>query len=255
MGILALPSERSGSFMALYNMGVGTVTSDSLIGIDFAGRGPGGLLANVLLANAPQGVLSFLYLTYNGIFTCMLNADEWSRFAHQRKFLRVTSPSGKQRSTYYLQLPYTYALPLLALSGTLHWLVSQSIFLARINTSSRDSGEDLVYSTSTCGFSCIAIIFVIIVGSVAVFGGIGMGFRRYPAGIPLAGGCSAAISAACHPLPNENVDAPFLPLQWGVVSQGHCSFDAGLVEKPKEGQSFSGVRKRVPTAGNRIDVS
>jgi hypothetical protein len=255
MGIAGLPSEKSGSFMAIYNIGVGTVTAVSLVRIDFTGRGPGGLLANVLLANAPQGVLSFLYLTYNGIFTCMLNADEWGRFAHQRKRLRVTSPSGKQRSTYYLQLPYAYALPLLALSGTLHWLVSQSIFLARIKWNSRDGEEDLGNSVSTCGYSCIAIIFVIIAGSVAVLGGIGMGFRRYPAGIPLASGCSAAISAACHPLPNENVDAPFLPLQWGVVSQGHCSFGAGPVEKPQEGYEFSGVRKRVPTVGNRIDIS
>lgn len=89
----------------LYELGFGAVSSNSIIGISFPS-----LLATVLLANLPQGVLSFLYLTYNGLFSCMLGAQEWSRFARHRKPLRVTSPEGKQRSTYYLQLPYTYAI-------------------------------------------------------------------------------------------------------------------------------------------------
>jgi hypothetical protein len=59
----------------------------------------------------------------------MLMAKEWSDFAHERKALRVTTPSGGQRSTHYLQLPYGYALPLLAASAVLHWLTSQAIFL------------------------------------------------------------------------------------------------------------------------------
>ena len=46
--------------------------------------------------------------------------------------LRVTEPCGLQRSTYYLQLPYLYAIPLLIVSTLLHRLVSQSIFIAHI---------------------------------------------------------------------------------------------------------------------------
>jgi hypothetical protein len=71
---------------------------------------PTGLIATTLLANLPQGILSFLYLTYNGLFTCMLGSYEWSRFGQFRKPLRVTAPVESQRSTYYLQLPYTYAI-------------------------------------------------------------------------------------------------------------------------------------------------
>jgi hypothetical protein len=46
--------------------------------------------------------------------------------------LRVTEPRGLQRSTYYLQLPYLYAILLLIVSTLLHQLVSQNIFIAHI---------------------------------------------------------------------------------------------------------------------------
>ncbi|KAH0559694.1 hypothetical protein GP486_003791 [Trichoglossum hirsutum] len=231
------------SFRDIYKGGLGAVSTNSLVYIGTNGRGPRLILMNVLLANLPQGILSFLYLTYNGLYTCMLNADEWSQFAHQRKTLRVTTPLGWQRSTYYLQLPYTYSLPLLALSGVLHWLTSQSIFLARVTFYGRNGIEDPDITLSTCGYSCFAITLVIMVGSVAVLIGAGMGFRRYPAGIPTAAGCSAAISAACHPLPNEH-DAAYLPLKWGVVSEGHCSFSVGPVENPVAGKWYSGRARK-----------
>jgi hypothetical protein len=237
------------TFKDIYDLGLGTVTSSAIVNIGIYGTGAS-LLWNILLANSPQVLLSFLYLTYQGIFTCMISADEWSRFAHERKALRVTSPSGKQRSTYYLQLPYKYALPLLALSSTLHWLVSQAIFLARVTTLQRDGEEDQTTSISTCGYSCIGIIFVLIVGFLAVVSSIGIGFRRYPAGIPLAAGCSAAISAACHPPSCEDVDAAVLPLKWGVVSEGHCSFSSGAVQSPVAGYLYAGeARKRTTAVG------
>lgn len=53
----------------------------------------------------------------------MLLADEWSK-GH-----RVTSPSSKQRSTYRLQLPYRYGVPLLIKSAFLHRLLSQSFYV------------------------------------------------------------------------------------------------------------------------------
>ena len=89
----------------LWGLGFGTVNTNSVVGI-----APTGLIPTTLFANLPQGILSFLYLTYNGLFSCMLGVHEWSRFARFRKSLRVTAPEGSQRSTYYLQLPYTYAL-------------------------------------------------------------------------------------------------------------------------------------------------
>lgn len=220
-------------------MGVGAVSTNSLLGSEsFA------ILSLILLGNVPQVMLSFCYVMYNGLYTCMLQGQEWSDYGHQRKTLRVTLPVGKQRSTYYLTLPYTYAVPLLILSGLLHWLVSQSIFLVHITMYAADGTEHVNGSIMTLGYSCIAIFFVIIVGSTLLVAGVAMGFRRYEAGMPLASSCSAAISAACHP-PVDDVDAAVLPLMWGVVEEdmdgvGHCSFTSREVVPPVKGRLYAG---------------
>lgn len=220
--------------------------------------GSQGLIANTLVANLPQVihkcllkmkihmltsadqlVLSFLYFLFNGICTCMLLAKEWSEYAYKRKTLRVSLPIEGQRSTYFLQLPYKYAIPLLIFSGALHWFVSQSIFLANINEYGVHglSSED---SYSTCGYSPIAMIFVIILGSLLILLELALGFRTYKPGIPLAGSCSKKISAACHIPENELELHPEQgPLQWGVVpgvfdknGNPHCSFSSKSVINP-----------------------
>ena len=226
-------------------MGYGAVTSESTI--NWLLTGSRGLLLTALVANSPQVLLSFLFITYNGLFTCMLLASEWNGYAHTRKPLRVTSPTGVQRSTYRLQLPYKYGVLLLVISGTLHWLVSQSLFLARAVSFDSNGQEDPENnnknSFSTVGYSCIAIITVIILGAIVVLTGILNGFRRYKPGIPLVGSCSAAISAACHQ-PKEDNDAADKPLMWGVVSTkdgvGHCCFTSFEVTPPVEGERYGG---------------
>ena len=206
-------------------------------------RGSRGLFLTVLLANCPQVLLSCLFLAYNSLFTCMLVADEWNTYARKRKPLRVTSPTGVQRSTYRLQLPYRYGIPLLVISGTLHWVVSQSLFLARIAYFDGNE-EDTNASISTVGYSCIAILTATILGAIVVLLGILNGFRRYNPGIPLVGSCSAAISAACH-RPKEDVDAADKPVMWGVVSTkdgiGHCCFTSFEVTPPVEGELYGGL--------------
>ena len=179
----------------------------------------------------------------------MLLAEEWSAYASKRRFLRVTSPIGGQRSTYRLQLPYRYGIPLLIGSSALHWLVSQSIFIARINVYDSTGAEVSKFDTSTCGYSPIAIIFVIILGSVVVLFGIANGFRKVRGGMPLAGSCSAAISAACHP-PKADVHTSSKRVMWGVVAEessihlgksvGHCSFTTFEVEAPIVGKLYAG---------------
>lgn len=82
------------------------------------------IVSAVLVANSPQFLLSFLYFAYNSLWTYMLLTDEWASYARRRKPLRVTSPTGIQRSTYRLQLLYRYGIPLMLMSGLLHWLVS-----------------------------------------------------------------------------------------------------------------------------------
>ena len=185
-------------------------------------------------------LLSFLYFLFNGICTCMLLAKEWSEYAYERKTLRVSLPVEKQRSTYSLQLPYRYAIPLLILLGTLHWLVSQSIFLANIDVYEADGVLSPDKSYSTCGYSPIAVVFVIIFGSLLFAFGLALGFRTYKPGIPLAGSCSRKISSACHiPETELELHPEQAPLQWGVVpgvfdnnGNPHCSFSSNRVIKP-----------------------
>lgn len=213
-------------------MGFGAVTSESLIGWPWPGML--GLHLTLLIVNLPQGVLSFLFLAYNSLFTCMLLGEEWSEYAYKCKPLRVTTLKGKQRSTYRLQLPYKYGIPLMVVSGLLHWLVSQSIFLARILYFNEAGNEDASNSISTVGYSCIALITVICLGSVVIYIGIQIGYRQYKPGMPLVGSSSAAISAACR-RPKEDLDASTLPLLWGSVKTEHptdrCYFTSFEVVK------------------------
>ncbi|PWW73704.1 hypothetical protein C7212DRAFT_365968 [Tuber magnatum] len=150
-----------------------------------------------LLANLPQTILSFLYLTYNSLFTCMLSGYELSLFSHHHRTLCVTSPRPGQRSTYWLQIPYNYAIPLMALSGLLHWLTSESIFLARVEMSD-PLGKEISATINGLGYSCIAIILVLMLAALALLTPAGMGYRPFAAEITTTGGCSAAISAASH---------------------------------------------------------
>ena len=225
------------SFSHQWLIGYGTVTQDSMFDWNLAGSS--GLHLNALVTNLPQVVLSFLFLLYNGLFTSMLLADEWNGYARERKPLRVTDPRGAQRSTYRLQLPYRYGVPLLTASATLHWLVSQSLFLVNM-TGYRTKGQDIILPLSTIGYSCIAIITVIFLGVIMIFLEVLNGFRVHQ-GMPLAGSCSAAISAACH-RPEEDVDAATKPVMWGVVSSedgvGHCCFTSFEFSRPVPGEHY-----------------
>ncbi|KEF63202.1 uncharacterized protein A1O9_01179 [Exophiala aquamarina CBS 119918] len=238
---------------SLWELGVGKLHAQSLIkGWSLPSFGGSTFIFAVLIANSPQPTLSFIYLFVNGLFTSMLLANEWSDFAYKFKPLRVSSPSEGQRSTYFLQLPYRYALPLMGVSGVLHWLVSQSIFVASIRVNDRAGNLDPARSVVTCGYSIFGMAFTIIAAGLLLVVAIGLGFCRYKPGMPLVGTCSVAIAAACHPPEREKVekeDIASLPVQWGAVPDGtnsegavgHCCFSSERVEMPKEGRSYAGM--------------
>ncbi|PUU76464.1 hypothetical protein B9Z19DRAFT_1052015 [Tuber borchii] len=200
---------------SMWSRGFGKVNSVSLLKTIHFRNIP----ESVLLANLPQTILSFLFLTYNSLFTCMLAGHEWSLLGHNHCTLRVTSPRPGQRSTYWLQVPYTYAIPLMTLSGLLHWLTSQSIFLARVEVSDQ-FGWEISSTINTVGYSCIAIIFVLTLCILALLAAGGMGFNSFSAEITTVGCCSAAISAACH---SRGADAEGIvgkKVRWGDVGYG-----------------------------------
>ena len=187
----------------------------------------------------------------------MVSAAEWSRLAHYRQALRVTTPFGEQRSTYWLQLPWTYSIPLSIASGLMHWLVSASIFVARVevfDTYYEYSPGDIANQLSSdsllgCGFSASALVAVMALGSVLVIMLLVNAFRSLDSVMPLVGSCSLAISAACH-RPSDDEDAAYLPVQWGAVTQpagrepGHCCLTSFKVKPPIVGQRYAGYEKK-----------
>ncbi|KAJ5150526.1 uncharacterized protein N7500_010715 [Penicillium coprophilum] len=179
-----------------------------------------GIFSMIFMANIPQILVSLAYFFYNGLLTCMLGAVEYDNYAKEQKPLRVSWPRGAQRSTYYLSLPYRYSIPLLIVSAVLHWLVSQSFFFVQVIPFDRHGVPQThlsdVFVLVTCGYSPVAIIFGIIVGGLLPIVALGLGLRRFRSHMPLAGQCSAAISAACHPMTTA-VDHAVKPVQWGEV--------------------------------------
>lgn len=176
---------------------------------------------DAILPNVPQLLISFVSYFYNNAFTCMLFAWEWSKFGTHRKSLRVTTPAGQQRSTFWLRIPYRYAVPLMAAMAVLHWLISQSLFLIQIELYSADgqlldSGSDDSVTTSACGWSALPLLLSIILFTILSVALFGLSWRRLGSGIPMVGSCSLAIAAACS---NANeTDAATKPLMYGVLT-------------------------------------
>ncbi|KAL8727544.1 MAG: hypothetical protein Q9166_005949, partial [cf. Caloplaca sp. 2 TL-2023] len=220
----------------LQKMGIGDPVGNNIIPMNHS------MLVTAIIANIPQVVLSYVYLLFNSIYTCMLANHEWTQFAANRTLLRVTSPVGSQRSSYWLQLPYQYSLPLIALSSLLKWAASQSIFVVKLDVLDQTRNLQADKSILTCGYSPGAIVLAIIFCTLIILGAGLLGLRKYPQGMPLAATCSAAISAACH-RPDDDVDAAVLSLQWGVVSTkdgvGHCCFSSKPVEPPVPGRVYA----------------
>ncbi|GES61301.1 hypothetical protein ATEIFO6365_0006076000 [Aspergillus terreus] len=235
-----------------------------------SGDWPTSLVSNAMTANTPQVVLSVLYFCANGIYTIMTLSSEWSDYAIERKGLRVSVvPRGSQRSTYFLSLPYRYSLPLMVCSGLLHWLISQSLFLVSITSYASDFNRNPVSDTSitsntseltrnptsditTCGYSPMAILTTLSLG-LAMFASLGgLAFKRFKSGMPVAGSCSLAIAAACHPVSVGEGDEVYgditainvtEPLKWGVeefedTEVGHCTFSNNAVQEAQHGRMY-----------------
>jgi hypothetical protein len=232
----------------LIALGFGSFSPNAIIQIGIPQEGTTGLAGCVLLANLPQVILSFLYLMYNGLYTSMHMAHEYGGYATERKALRVTTPRGTQRSTYWLQLPYAYGVPLILASATLHWLISQSIFLARVSVWTNGVRTELHSSASSAvGYSPAPILCTVMLGSCMLAVVLGTGLRRLPSSMPIAGSCSIALAAAAH-RPESDIDAAVLPVKWGVVAResegagdvGHCCFTSEEVTEPQEGKLYAG---------------
>ncbi|MCJ1478844.1 hypothetical protein MMC13_007528 [Lambiella insularis] len=196
-----------------WNAGFGSGSISNVIG----GTLENTVTSNILITNLPQLLLSIAYFLYNSLLTSMLLTHETDSFALVRKTLRVSHPIPPQRSTYWLQLPYRYAIPQMIAFGALHWAISQSIFLVQIAL--YDPNGQPGETISSIGWSPAAIATALGIGLVLILALLAMGFRKHHAGMPIMGSCSWAISAACHALTTEiGEEKPALKgLMYGVV--------------------------------------
>lgn len=194
---------------------------------------------SVLLANSPQLLLSVSYFVYNSLFTRLQVEKEWNRYSKDYRPLRVTAPVGEQVSTYRLQLPYRYSIPLITISIILHWLVSNTLYVFIIeggkfpiapikSPNSNISSPPGYYSITTSdsstapptglglsddayigiGFSSLAILTVFILACVLVPVPIALCIPRIDGDMVIGGSNSRVISAACHAPPSSATPAP-----------------------------------------------
>jgi hypothetical protein len=216
--------EALGPFFAsisqLASYGVGQINIGLYNQITVAGAS---ITAQVVLANTPQLVLSCAYLFYNDLFTRMLLTKEWLSYSTTRKSLRVSRPvaGSEQRSTYFLQLPYRYSLPMIIASIGLHWLVSQSIYSVFITAKDYSQGPEVVdlgYRMSGLQYSPLALILALALSGAMILVTLGFSiFRKYPeTGMPLARSSTLAISSACHSAPGDEA-AALQAVMWGAV--------------------------------------
>ncbi|KAG8164133.1 hypothetical protein KVR01_006051 [Diaporthe batatas] len=156
----------------------------------------------ILIANSPQLFLSFAYLALNGLFTRFHMAKEWAAMSTRYKALRVTNPKGQQISTYFLQLPYRYSVPLLIISILLHWVLSGCIYLLVMQggyfgydtNGPFDSFMALGFSTKSL-FTMLTLSIVLSI-TLPFFGRMSL-----PPNTVVVGSNSLAIAAACQVSP------------------------------------------------------
>jgi hypothetical protein len=203
------------------------------------------LTTNALLINSPQLAISIAYVLYDTIITSMFVSYECSKFSITRKVLRVSRPRGSQKSTYWLQLPYRYSLPIMISAATLHWLVSRGVYLTNVkvyNITGEEVPTRVRFGYDTNG---MPLLFAFLIMTGLIFLLVFLMRRKLGAGMPIIGTSSLAISAACHPAEGDE-DAATRPLMYGAVKirgvQGkrgwHVCFSSKDVVPLQDGEGY-----------------
>ncbi|KAH7417154.1 hypothetical protein BKA64DRAFT_701939 [Cadophora sp. MPI-SDFR-AT-0126] len=209
--------------------------------IGFESLAGASLLDIVLLVNTPQLVVSMLYFLFNSTMTAYVQAAEWNAFSRSPQHLRVSKPVGSQVSTYWLSLPPAYGVPMLLFSATLHWLISQAIFLSKIEFQDFNGGPSERFGGAgygnmygdhpgkmlAAGYSSLGILMALILGVLGVVALFVIGWLRLKGDMVLVGSCSAAIAASCQNSTGREMEntAHYAGLFWtSEVSWGEIEY-------------------------------
>ncbi|KAF2259684.1 hypothetical protein CC78DRAFT_524418 [Lojkania enalia] len=207
-----------------------------------------GYAAHAFVANTPQLLITSLYLLYSNTVSIMAINSEFASYSQVRQPLRTSSPVGQQRKAPLLIPSFGYGVLIIISFTVLHWLLSQSLYLASGKTirnnyfNPLDNYSDLM----GLGFSPLPILISMLLILVLLIALIGSGFRRYPLNAPFVGTNSLAISAACHPQPGDD-NAAFSQVMWGAtedgkgeIGVGHCCLTSWPVARPVHGRVYAG---------------
>ena len=187
----------------------------------FEGEKAVGLPLQIALANSPQLWLSVGYLLWNNQITRIWGEHEWRSFAGRRKPPRVSYGTSERglRNTRWLQLPYMLSALLMVISTTMHWIVSQALFVVEVEN---QSGLPVVNGQSAPDAIIFAIcysptaIFVLAIMAMSLILGITIyyiiPFRSW---MPFMAGSARVVFASCCALPK---DLPVDGVMWGDVS-------------------------------------
>jgi hypothetical protein len=174
----------------------------------------------------------------------MLSFNEYSRFAERRNTLRVSHPIGKQRSTYYLQVPYRYSLPLLTSMALMHWLISRGIYPVIVHVYDINGTEVPSRARYGRGISPLPLLLAFLLGLIMWILLFVLMRKRMGKGMPIIGTCSVAISASCHPPIGEG-DAT-KGLMYGVVPENHDGTGQCQAGAPRVTFSSGDVQPLIP---------
>lgn len=187
----------------------------------FDGQSAAGLPLQIAIANAPQLWLSIGYLFWNNQITRIWSEHEWRSYAGRRKPPRVSYGASEPgiRNARWLQLPYSLSILLMIISTTMHWVVSQALFvvevenfslLPKVNGQAAPFGIIFAICYSPTAIFVIALLALLLLLGLSIYYLIP--FRSW---MPFMAGSARVVFASCTALPK---DLPADGIMWGDIS-------------------------------------
>ena len=215
------------------------------------GGGAVGLPLQIALANAPQLWLSICYLLWNNQITRIWGEHEWRSYSGRRKPPRVSYGTNVPglRNTRWLQLPYGLSLVIMIISTTMHWIVSQTLFVIEVENQSGLPVQNGVPSPDaiifTICYSPTAIFVIAVLAGIVILGMTMYYITPFRSWMPFMGGSARVVFASCTALPK---DLPEDGIMWGDVSDEWGRL-AGFAENARglQAREIYPMRYRKPT--------